>query len=292
MVRFAAGPIAVQIAASDPALLEAAAIDFQCPPAAADAEALDIALRFDGDGATGAVGAIELVSRGGAMAVENVADLGAVVHALIQDAVARACANRVALHAAACLSPQGSAVLFPGASGTGKSTTALAMALAGWRCLSDDLVFVDLESGHVNGCDPAIRLDEAASAELGPLPPGWRHGLHEVAGLEGETLRSHHYRPPIPTEPGPWSVPIGAVVFPTRGDAEPVPLSPGQALERLWPQRLEVRHTQPPDSPFALAVALAGWPMVELAFAGVAAIAPTVSEWWGRLASSGETGHG
>ncbi len=282
-VRFAAGPIAVQIEASDSALLEAAAIDFQCPPAAAGAELLEITLGFDG-----AEGAIELLSRGGTMAVENVAELGAVVHALIQDAVARACADRVVLHAAACVSPQGTAVLFPGASGVGKSTTALALALQGWRCLSDDLVFVDLEAGQVNGCDPAIRLDQPAPPELAPLPGGWHHALHEVAGLKGEALRSHHYRPPLPSEPGPWSVPIGAVVFPMRGHAAPVLVSPGQALERLWPQRVEMRHTLPPDSPSALAVALAGRPMVELSFAGIGAIAPTVTQWWAGLSPAAQ----
>ncbi|MEK8023115.1 MAG: hypothetical protein AAB229_04840 [Candidatus Hydrogenedentota bacterium] len=47
------------------------------------------------------------------------------------------------LHAGGAVSPDGTAMLFTGRSGAGKSTTAFRLAEAGWTYLGDDMVFYD-----------------------------------------------------------------------------------------------------------------------------------------------------
>jgi hypothetical protein len=207
------------------------------------------------------------------------------VHALVQDAVARACRERTAFHAAACVAPGGRALLVAGASGAGKSSSALSLALRGWRCLTDDLAFVDLATGQVNGCDPTIRLDEPAPEALGEFPAGWEHERREDEGLSGDPIVHHHYRPPRPAAWSAWSVPVGGVVLPVRGGGrEPRLLTPGEALERVWPQRLEMRHTRAPESPGELGRALASVPVAEISSSSVERIGPNLVTWWQAIA--------
>jgi hypothetical protein len=282
-MRFAAGPLAVAITASDEALARAAAANFLRPPAAPDAAPLDVVCRRLADGR------IQVTSRGGDMTVENDAELTAVMHALVQDGVGREWHTRAVFHAAACVAPDGRALLIAGESGAGKSTAALALALRGWRCLTDDLAFVDLETLEAGGCDPAIRLDAPAPAALGALPAGWTTERQELPALEpaGASHVSHLYRPPTASEAQAASVPVGGIVFPGRGGGAPVPLSAGEALDRLWPQRIELAHTSGVSDPAALGRAIAALPMAELFAPSVEAVGPGLASWWETTACGG-----
>ncbi len=62
--------------------------------------------------------------------------------------VAQNCHQYLSIHAAV-LERNGRAVILPGFPGAGKSTLAAALALRGWRLLSDELTLVDLESGLI-----------------------------------------------------------------------------------------------------------------------------------------------
>ena len=68
---------------------------------------------------------------------------------------------------AACLiSPGGKTIFFPGASGSGKSTTSMALAMGyGWKVLTEDMLLVDLNSARLIGIATPYSL-KPGTAEL------------------------------------------------------------------------------------------------------------------------------
>jgi hypothetical protein len=136
----------------------------------------------------------------------------------------------VALHAAA-VSLDGRAVLLPAAPGSGKTTLAAALTMAGCAYLSDELAPID-----------------PVSAQVLPFPrPLWMMrdairlfpGLAEVLSDQPDDRASpkRHIRP-YDLRPAPFggSCPVGVVVFPTYAAGSPVllqPLGRAQAVARL-----------------------------------------------------------
>lgn len=144
-----------------------------------------------------------------------------------------------ALHAACLASGPGDGVLLAGASGAGKSTLALALAHAGMRFLSDDIVFLscdpDSDGVTVLGFADTVGLTEYAAAHLlalqamsqQPPAPGFPKRLHRIEDLFGA--------PALP------ACRPRALVFPAVSPDEPStidPLDPGDALLRLVPDVL------------------------------------------------------
>ncbi len=122
--------------------------------------------------------------------------------------------GQLALHASAVLD-DGSAVAFAGMSGRGKSTTAAALATAGYPVLAED------------GC---VISADAERALLWP-------GLRGVRIRAGGALRIVH----ADRDAGGAGVPLGAVVLlGPRGGAEPAvePVAPLDALLALMPNTL------------------------------------------------------
>jgi hypothetical protein len=114
--------------------------------------------------------------------------------------------NLLWLHAAAAAFG-GRAVLFPGASGGGKSTLVTELCARGWRYLSDEFTPLDPVSHAVLpfALAPAVRQDPGRD-----MPPEWLQGPKTGVGLR-----------PVSLCRGP--TPVAAVVRPTyRRDAQAV----------------------------------------------------------------------
>ena len=64
----------------------------------------------------------------------------------------------------AVLERDGRAVLLPAPSGSGKSTLCAALMLSGWRLLSDELIIIDPQSGHIRPvCRPVSLKNESVN---------------------------------------------------------------------------------------------------------------------------------
>lgn len=203
-------------------------------------------------------------------------DAAAVVQGVMLEALAANARSHVRLHAAALMAPAGGVVLLPAESGTGKSTAALALAALGWRCLTDDLAYWGLETGRVHGGDLAICLKTPPSAPLDRLPGGARAATLRYRDAEDAdaTLWA------CATGPSalPWCDRLRAIVFLARAPGEPAvhPLSPGEAVSRLWPVRLQARADDPPHDPAAAARALAGVKLAQVSTSRVEDVAPAI----------------
>lgn len=86
---------------------------------------------------------------------------------------------RLLFHAGA-VERDGVAVLFPGASGTGKSTTVAACVRRGFGYLTDEMIALDLDAGAVRGWPRPIMLTPWALTAVG-LPAGPGDGDGKVA---------------------------------------------------------------------------------------------------------------
>jgi hypothetical protein len=144
-----------------------------------------------------------------------------------------------ALHAGCIANDLGLGVLLAGPSGAGKSTLTLALAHAGMRFVSDDIVFLSSDRGSdsvtVLGFADTVGLTEYAAAHFTafrtvadePPAPGFPKRLHRIEDLLGS--------PALPAcEPR-------ALVFPSVAPGAPTaldPLDPGEALLRLVPDVL------------------------------------------------------
>ncbi|MBF0143771.1 MAG: HprK-related kinase A [Magnetococcales bacterium] len=94
--------------------------------------------------------------------------------------------NRYLMLHTAALSPDGErALILPGLPGSGKSTLAAALALRGWRLLSDEFALVRPEDGRVMPLARPVALKNSSigvirdfdpKAEFGPLFPKTRKG--------------------------------------------------------------------------------------------------------------------
>lgn len=94
------------------------------------------------------------------------------------------------LHAAGMVEPaSGAAFLFPGASGSGKTSLALRLAAAGWRYMSDDLVAVNAGAGESGG-----------EVEARPLRRPFQTDAASLAGCDLPRLEEA-LGPPIPNDP-------------------------------------------------------------------------------------------
>ncbi|WP_157264880.1 HprK-related kinase A [Azohydromonas aeria] len=137
------------------------------------------------------------------------------------------------LHAAV-LERGGRALVLPAPSGSGKSTLCAALALNGWRLLSDELALIDPATGLIHALPRPVSLKNGSIDLVRRFAPEARFGppVHETA--KGTVA---HMRPPAagvaraaePARPG-W------IVLPryvAGQDARLEPLPRAQALRRL-----------------------------------------------------------
>jgi hypothetical protein len=145
--------------------------------------------------------------------------------------------GRFALHAAA-LAHGEAVVLFPAASGAGKTTLALALLDQGWGFLSDDMVFLQPRPAR----DRPVVLGFPDEVDVGPgtvelLPTLAAHlGTPAPERLKAPMLVEEAFG----VEPVRAGTPV-AVVFPRVGDGAASrlqPLDPGDALVELAPNVL------------------------------------------------------
>lgn len=136
---------------------------------------------------------------------------------------------RLLLHAGA-VALDGRAVLFPGESGTGKSTTVAACVRRGLGYLSDEMVALDLRSGEVEGWSRPLMLTSWAVGAVGL--PGARPDGRDGIGDGGKAA--------VPCESlggvvVPGTVPVGHVVGLRRGSAETAltPMPAGEVLTQV-----------------------------------------------------------
>jgi HprK-related kinase A len=141
--------------------------------------------------------------------------------------------DHLLLHSAA-LERTGKALILPALPGSGKSTLCAALALRGWRLLSDEFGMLHGQSGEVRPLPKAVVLKNASidiirrfepGARIGPLFPGTRKGTVAHLATAAGCLARHRE----PAEPG-W------VVFPQYQagvDTRLEPLPKGAAFVRL-----------------------------------------------------------
>ena len=129
--------------------------------------------------------------------LDDTDDADLVAHLLLDHILPRLVALRgdLMLHAAGVVGPSGSAHLFLGPSGTGKSTLATALAAAGWPLLDDDGIRVVESDGAwlaVPGYSGVRLLPDSAAAVVPELlaegPMAKDHPKHRYA-VDGTSLR-------------------------------------------------------------------------------------------------------
>jgi hypothetical protein len=144
-------------------------------------------------------------------------------------------ADRFGLHAAA-VARDGRGLLLPGTSGSGKSTLTIALAVAGFDVLGDDLVFLCDGEALAFPDDIDVTATTAAlfprlGALAGPAEPGWpKRAVAPDDDLGAPVVSS--CRPSV-------------LVFPRvvgSASSELIPLAPPEALLRLAP---DVLMTEP-----------------------------------------------
>jgi hypothetical protein len=131
--------------------------------------------------------------------------------------------GRLFIHAGAVATPDGGAVLLPGASGSGKTTLTAALLQAGCSLLSDEVAVLRLATGEVEPFTRPLAFEADATGVLPGLPPTGNDGpiLLTVDDLGGTVA------PPSA---------VRAVVAPVRvvtPHCEHLPLTPGQTLLAL-----------------------------------------------------------
>lgn len=86
-------------------------------------------------------------------------------------------------------------LLIPGASGTGKSTFALALVASGFELLADDISFADVESGLVHGLRRALHVHRDAVPLLQTAGFPYRPELHVPGFFEVDMVDRWHRGP-------------------------------------------------------------------------------------------------
>lgn len=172
------------------------------------------------------------------------------------------------LHAAGVVMAE-QVVIFPNVRRAGKSTLSAALARAGRRVFSDDVLPVSfpVEGGALArsmGIAPRLRLPVPEM-----LPPGFRSWVAAMAGPENRQYR--YLRLPDPSPEGE-SLPVGAFVILDRQDmATPARLEavpPDQAMDVLLHQNF-TRDRHSGDVLTAMARTLDLVPVFRLAYAGL-----------------------
>lgn len=169
------------------------------------------------------------------------------------------------LHAAGVVMA-GRVVVFPNIRRAGKSTLSAALARAGHRVFSDDVLPVTFAAGGMRaqsmGIAPRLRLPLP-----GTLPQGFRAWAASVAGPENAQYR--YLRLPDPPMQGE-SLAVGAFVILDRQEvpapARLAPVPPDQAMDALLHQNF-TRDRHSGDILAALAAVLPGLPVLRLTYA-------------------------
>lgn len=132
----------------------------------------------------------------------------------------------VPLHAAVADGPNG-VTAFVARSGTGKSTTLLRLARAGWTPMAEDFAWLDPATLRVYGWDRGVHLWPEGRTAFAAEVEGWQ------AAADGKLFLPFAAFAPQGTRSGP----LARVALLTRTDAEPAgwaPLPPRDAVRALW----------------------------------------------------------
>lgn len=154
--------------------------------------------------------------------------------------VATLCGDEIVAHAAV-LARGGRAIVLPGQPGAGKSTLCAALALSGWRLLSDELTIISRESGQVRGVPRPVSLKEASIAVIRARFPD--AVMSEPVRDTRKGAIAYVQPPETSVRAGAARVPVGFIVFPiykTGSGLEVTPVSRAQALARLLDQTFNV----------------------------------------------------
>lgn len=107
--------------------------------------------------------------------------------------IAASCHQWFTIHAAS-LEKNGWAVVLPAPPGSGKSTLCTALALRGWRLLSDELTLIDAQSLEANALARPINLKNASIDLIRAFEPAAVWGPETYDTAKG---RVTHLRPPV-----------------------------------------------------------------------------------------------
>lgn len=143
------------------------------------------------------------------------------------------CHQFLVVHAAV-LARDDLAVLLPAPSGSGKSTVCAALALRGWRLLSDELALIDPESGLVSPLARPISLKNASIDAIRSFCPEVTLGAPVTDTSKGTVV---HMKPPAEAvmQAGRKAKPAW-IVFPRYASGEQpglAPVSRAQAFMRI-----------------------------------------------------------
>lgn len=133
------------------------------------------------------------------------------------------CHQYLILHAAV-LERHGRALLMPAPSGSGKSTLCAALALSGWRLLSDELALIDPATGALVPVPRPVSLKNESIDVISRFAPGLSFGsvVHETS--KGVVA---HFAPPAEAiEAADSPVLPGWVVFPSYRPGHATELQP------------------------------------------------------------------
>lgn len=184
------------------------------------------------------------------------------------------------LHAAGLTRVDGRALLCIGASGAGKSTAAFALLGAGWQYLADDAVLLDPVDRELTGLGWSLRLAALPAPRATLIAAGFTIARDEWVHDDGSVSSSFRLTPPPALVwNGTLPVRLDSCLFLERGPLALERLSIGQALLRLWPQRVIRSDGREPWEPGALAARLAGVAFATLRTERVDQLAPTIAEW-------------
>lgn len=186
-------------------------------------------------------------------------------------------ATVICLHAAG-VAMAGRLVVFPNVRRAGKSTLSAALAQAGHRVFSDDVLPLSFPAAgpplaRSMGIAPRLRL---------PLPRSAGLAFHSwVAGVSGPANRQYRYLS-LPDQPAHGeTLPLGAFVILDRQDAPTAarlePVSPDAAMDALLHQNF-TRDRHSGDILAAMAAALGKLPVYRLTYADLAGAVTCLGE--------------
>lgn len=137
--------------------------------------------------------------------------------------IAASCHQWLMLHAA-CLERDGRALLLPAPSGSGKSTLCAALALRGWRLLSDEMCLIDPETLQLSALARPINLKNASIDVIRRFAPDARWGPATYDTAKG--LVTHLCPPPDSVSAMHRTALATWIVFPRWAEGEQALLTP------------------------------------------------------------------